>query len=356
MDTWIYPYRTPIFKALSGYVNLEVFFSLPRPFDHQDQVSPDNLGFRSTLGHKLLLLIPVHILFKRYDVYIVGQIGVQSLLAALFVLVLAKIKCRPLVLWTDYIETDYYRRHKKVKRVVGDLVARVYTRCCAAMFALGEYTRSYLAAISGGDDNILSYKQVVPEVCNPPPPRRDRAADYRHHTMLLCMSYLRKGKGLSLLIEAFKKVDCRSAILVMAGSGNEQSRLMQQSADCPRIKWAGYVEGADKAFLYDQADIFVCPSHHEPWGLVINEAMYYGLPVIVSDAAGASELISDNGIIFKAGELESLCAAMTKLLYDAKLRRRMGEKSRTYIANYGLDYGVRSFIEVIEYVLKRKIR
>ena len=355
-DTWLYPYRTPVFEALSRRVKLEVFFSIARPFDHQDLIRAAELKFENRVGKKLWLLIPFHILFRSYDVYIVGQIGAQSLLGALFVLLVARIKSRPLVLWTDYVETGYYRRHKRLKRVIGDWVARFYTRRCAALFALGEHTRNYLDRISAAETRILSYKQVVPEQCNAPPPRRDRPAELRGKTMVLCMSYLRKGKGLGLLIEAFKKIDEPSAVLIIAGVGDEQSRLLEQSADCPNIKLIGYVEGEDKAFWYDQAELFVLPSYHETWGLVVNEAMHYGLPVIVGDAAGACELVKDhaNGLIFKAGDMNSLCSAIKRLLRDADLRRQMGEKSRLGIANYGLDYGVRSFIEVIECALQPK--
>ena len=353
-DTWLYPYRTPIFEALSRLVRLEVFFSIARPFDHKDPVRVAELKFENRVGGKLSLFIPFHILFRSYDIYIVGQIGVQSLLGALFVLLVARIKAKPLVLWTDYVETGYYRHHKRLKRLVGDWVARFYTRRCAVLFALGEHTRSYLARISAAETRILSYKQVVPEQCNAPPPRRDRPAEYRGKTIVLCMSYLRKGKGLGLLIEAFKKIDEPSAVLVIAGVGAEQSRLLEQSADCPNIKLIGYVEGEDKAFWYDQAELFVLPSYHETWGLVVNEAMYYGLPVVVGDAAGACELIKDhgNGLIFKAGDMSSLRSAVKRLLHDADLRRQMGEKSRSSIADYGLDYGVRSFVEVIECALQ----
>lgn len=355
MDAWIYPYRTPIFEILSQRVNLEVFFSLPRPFDHRDDMSSQRLRFKSKTGQKFLFLIPFHILFRRYDVYIVGQIGVQSLLGALFVLLVARFRGKPLVLWTDYIETDYYRRRKKVKRFVGDRVAKFYTRRCSAMLALGEYTRRYLSAISGKEGKVVSCKQVVPEACNPPSPPRERPNAWRDKTIILSMSYFRKDKGLELLVDVFKKIDPSSALLIMAGSGEEEAKLMARAADDPRIEWTGHVEGADKAFLYSQADIFVLPTYHDTWGLVVNEAMYYGLPVIVSDAAGASELISDNGVVFKAGDLKALHSAMEKLLRNPDLRRRMGEKSRAYIANYGLDYGVRSFVEIIERVLGRKI-
>ncbi len=48
------------------------------------------------------------------------------------------------------------------------------------------------------------------------------------------------------------------------------------------------------------------PTLHDPWGLVINEAMYYGLPVVTTDAAGASDLIDGNGFVVTAGDKEML--------------------------------------------------
>lgn len=99
--------------------------------------------------------------------------------------------------------------------------------------------------------------------------------------------------------------------------------------------------------FYASADVLVVPSiptrtFREPWGLVVNEAMNQGTPVIASDAVGAAAggLVRDghNGLIVPAGDVDALARAMSRLALDEQLRRRLGEaaardvRSHTYEA------------------------
>jgi glycosyltransferase involved in cell wall biosynthesis len=86
----------------------------------------------------------------------------------------------------------------------------------------------------------------------------------------------------------------------------------------------------------------VLPSRlHETWGLVVNEAMNFALPVVVSDKVGcAPDLVQDgeNGFVVAAGQAEALAAAVRKLVESPDLRRTMGGRSRERIDrwHYGL--------------------
>jgi glycosyltransferase involved in cell wall biosynthesis len=97
---------------------------------------------------------------------------------------------------------------------------------------------------------------------------------------------------------------------------------------------------------YAAADVLVVPSimtrsFREPWGLVVNEAMNQGLPVIASDAVGAAAggLVRDgrNGLIVPAGDAVALAAALRRLAGDAALRERMGAAAKRDVAAYSFD-------------------
>ena len=79
------------------------------------------------------------------------------------------------------------------------------------------------------------------------------------------------------------------------------------------------------------------PSHTDPWGLVVNEAMACGLPVIASDAAGCTaDLVEDdwNGRVVRRGDVAQLASAMEELGRDSALRARMGNHSQERILRY----------------------
>ena len=91
---------------------------------------------------------------------------------------------------------------------------------------------------------------------------------------------------------------------------------------------------------YAMADLLVLPSSIEPWGLVVNEAMCFGLPVIVSDKVGAAaDLIRDgvNGFTYPVGQIEALAERLQMVLADEQVCQEMGRQSRAIIRRWGFD-------------------
>jgi glycosyltransferase involved in cell wall biosynthesis len=88
------------------------------------------------------------------------------------------------------------------------------------------------------------------------------------------------------------------------------------------------------------SDVFVLPSRREPWGLVVNEAMVCGLPVIVSDACGCvDDLVvpEQNGYVVPVDDVEGLAQVMTALAKDREKRVAMGEAARETIAPWVIE-------------------
>ncbi len=102
----------------------------------------------------------------------------------------------------------------------------------------------------------------------------------------------------------------------------------------------GRLEGDALLNAYAAADVFVLPSTFEPWGLVVNEAMAAGLPVIASAAVGcADDLIVDGetGVLIEAGSSSELATSMARLADDIGLRRAMSRAARRRIAPWTLE-------------------
>lgn len=353
MDTWAYPYRLPVFELIHRKVEIETFFSRPQSFDHLNEIDFENYSFKCYSGNWLFALIPIHLLWKKYDVYMVGQIGIESVIGAFFTLLVSALRNKPLVLWTDYIETDTYKRIKKIKRLAGDFIRTNFVRHCAAVIGFGSYTERYLKKIGPDNLRVFNMVQVVPEVCNRWPGDVEKPKQYKDKVVLLYMGYLRENKGVDFLIEVFRQMKRTDAMLIIAGSGKEEAKWKALAKGCKAIQFVGHVADEEKARCYLQADIFVLPTEHDTWGLVVNEAMYYGLPVVVSDAAGASDLITDNGIVFESGNRKALQEVLTRLIEDNGLREKMGANSKSHIAEYGSEYAANQFLKVITYVSEK---
>ena len=127
--------------------------------------------------------------------------------------------------------------------------------------------------------------------------------------------------------------------LVFVGDGAARAELEKQAgAIVPgTILFPGFAQREPLASYYALAEMFVFPTHSDPWGLVVNEAMACGLPIISTNAAGCSaDLVQDqgNGCVVQAGEIQPLASAMQELAGNTELRIQMGQRSRERILRY----------------------
>lgn len=164
---------------------------------------------------------------------------------------------------------------------------------------------------------------------------RDRAVLY--------VGRLEYDKGIQQLLSAFDHAagqydDLR---LIIAGDGTLRS-CVEAIAARPdsHVTYLGHLVGDDVWRAYLAADLLVLPSLFEPWGLVVNEAMACGLPVIVSDRVGcADDLVrhDETGIVVEAGSELALTSAILRLARDTSARVHMGHAAEQLISNWTLE-------------------
>ncbi len=158
------------------------------------------------------------------------------------------------------------------------------------------------------------------------------------------------------LLEAYARVAADLPVaLVFLGEGNERRRLEVEAIrrGLAHVFITGFVNQGEISRYYAAADLLVLPSSHEPWGLVLNEGMCFGLPVVASDAVGAApDLVhpGENGFVYPVGDVEALAGALRTLLEDPARRARMGVRSREIVAAYSYDADVRGILEALRRV------
>ena len=125
--------------------------------------------------------------------------------------------------------------------------------------------------------------------------------------------------------------------LVLAGNGEMQAELEQLVADLPNVVMPGFINQQEMPMLLGACDIFVLPSEDEPWGLIVNEAMCAGLPVVVSSEVGCvPDLVKngENGQTVEARDIEGLTNALRPIVADPILRKAMSARSRELIEGW----------------------
>jgi glycosyltransferase involved in cell wall biosynthesis len=142
--------------------------------------------------------------------------------------------------------------------------------------------------------------------------------------------------------------------LVLLGDGAQRSELEKLRselglADC--VQMPGFKQYEELPFYYAHAGAFIHASTTEQWGLVVNEAMASGLPVLVSNRCGcAADLVKDgeNGWTFDPIDEVQIADLMLRISSDEDALERMGSRSRKIIAEWGPDRfasGVKSAVE-----------
>ena len=141
---------------------------------------------------------------------------------------------------------------------------------------------------------------VLRRVALAPPPEAPR---------FLYVGRLSSEKGLEVLLRAFARVlvSAQAACLVLAGGGPQRIELellTEALGLAASTKFVGPRDAVELGDEYLRATCLVLPSIREPWGLVVNEALAYGCPVVVSNRCGCvPELVSEGvtGFAFRAG-------------------------------------------------------
>jgi len=179
--------------------------------------------------------------------------------------------------------------------------------------------------------------------------------------LVLFLSKLTAKKRADDLIRAFAVIERQfaNARLVIAGSGAQAEQLRNLAADLnlERLVFVGFHNQSELPGLYAACDVFVLPSANEPWGLVVNEAMAAGLPVIVSDEVGAApDLVEGKGtgIVFPCGNVTALAQALATLIASLDLRKRLGVAASRLIDDWDVSVCAKDIGAAVHAVAARR--
>ena len=172
---------------------------------------------------------------------------------------------------------------------------------------------------------------------------------------LLFAGQMIERKGIDLLLRAFERtvengIDAQLDLVGREGFLPQwMSELGPQTRD--RITWHGFQQPSALPKLFGESDVFVLPSRHDGWGVVVNEALGAGLPIISTTAVGAaSDLLSDGsaGILVEPESISALEDAIRCLALDKKKRSRMSLAAFAKSETLSPESTVKRWLEVIE--------
>ncbi len=354
ITNYLPPYRVPLYRLLHERHGVEVHCfggeggyvaSADRDLERQLAEAP----------------FPAHLLERQADagrvagesdaviVALTGRVAVPSAWYG------ARQSKLPFILWASLW------RHPLTLAHVASLpfMRRVY-READAVLTYGNHVSRYVIRNRRSDRNVIVAPQAVePELFAQRVSAEDVAAFRRdaglppEGPLVLFAGRLVPEKGVEVLLRAWRRLDVPGATLALAGDGP------LRGPDEPGVRFLGRVPRERLPVAYTASSAVVVPSlatrrFLEPWGLVCNEAMHAGRPVIASAAVGAAAgglvVHGASGLVTRAGHEQELTGAIRQLLTDDDLRRAMGDRARAIVAPYNYDAAATAFHEALRAV------
>jgi glycosyltransferase involved in cell wall biosynthesis len=351
----IAPYRIPVFNALASHPELDLHVVFLAETDKSlrqwrvyreeirfsYQILPSwrwRLGKNNFLGNRglwaALDTTSPHVVIC----------GGYNYFASWEALLWARRRRVRFVLWSESNQYDARRKRSWIEAL------KVYfLRHCDRFVVPGKASFEYLTSLGSpaadirvapnAVDNRLFASEAEIAHANATAVRQKLKLPPRY---ILFVGRLVPEKGVFDLLQAYAGLESavKSEVgLVFAGDGVSRQELMQRAkASSPgTVSFPGFAQREDVAGLYALAELLVLPTHTDPWGLVVNEAMACGLPVIVSSVAGSSsDLVEDgwNGYVVPPRDPEKLRFAIDAILRQPELKRRMSLHSLERIQRY----------------------
>jgi glycosyltransferase involved in cell wall biosynthesis len=179
--------------------------------------------------------------------------------------------------------------------------------------------------------------------------------------VILFASKLQHRKHCDHLLEAYQRLLARDGhgvvpYLVIVGDGAARAELESAAAGLEGVRFCGFRNQSELPRFFDLASVFVLPSRHEPWGLIVNEVMNAGRAVIVSDDVGSYPDLITNGVegfVYPVGDVGALTEALGKVVDTPGLAERMGESALARISGWGFEQDVAGLRQAVAALTKK---
>lgn len=351
----ISPYRIPVFNALAHHrdIDLHVIFLAETDLTQREwNICKDEIHFsyqvlpswRRRYGKQSILLnrgLVAALEDTRPDVILCGG---YNYMASWQAQAWAHKHGIPFLAWVESTAIDQRGNHKIIESL-----KKKFINGCSGFVVPGRSSAEYIYGFGISQENVFIAPNAVDNdfFSARSASVRENASFYRKRLQLpdrffLYVGRLIREKGIFDLLQAYRLLPekTRSEIgIVFVGSGPARSELQEHAAELnlANIRFVGFAQKEELPFYYGLAEAFILPTHTDPWGLVVNEAMACGLPVIVTKVAGcAADLVEDqcNGFLVPAHEPIHLASILETTAHNSKIRLSMELHSREIIAGY----------------------
>jgi poly(glycerol-phosphate) alpha-glucosyltransferase len=344
------PYQRDIFRAMaaSPEISLKVYYleaAAPDSPWPEEPLQPYEMilhgRYVSVAGNRF------HVVTEHPNLRECRAVILNNLTSSLAQYLLrSNIQDRKLLFWGEALRDQESNARRLIQHLVAGRLRNV-----SAIVAIGtEAEKSYRLRFP----SVPIYN--IPYHCNLQPFMDSRASFDRSRSavrFLFCGQMIAR-KGVDILVRAFDLLIRKGldAELILTGREADLEKILQQIPDSTKqkISYEGFSDPKDLPQIFSRADVFVLPSRYDGWGVVVNQAIGAGLPVICSDAVGAGyDLVESgrNGFRVPAGEIDRLASAMESFITQPNLLAEFGQRSSEIARHWTPEKGAQRWVTVL---------
>lgn len=355
------PYRVKFFSQLGKLVDLTVLYELHNASNRDSSWKAEDveLTYKEVFLKSIKVTADGSISFDvfsylndEYDFIVIGTHGTPTAKLAIFYM---RARGIPYILNLDGMLSEELNQ----KSLLNRLLRKLLLQGACAYLTSGRDTDLYLQKL-GIDIAAKCYHYHFSSVDNKDivdnndfftKKQIKNSLDFKEKAIVMCVARFIPKKGIDMLLRAFACLKRRdTALVIIGGDGTVYDYVLNGIDDEVRshIYFPGFMDKYKLAQYYRASDLFVLPTHHDEWGLVVNEAMANGLPIITTDKCGAGlEIIKDdeNGFLVKDNDEAGLGHKINYLLNNKNIRQYMSENNIKIAHQYTIDMMVKDHVK-----------
>lgn len=355
------PYRVQFFQELSRYCDLTVLYEKRKASDRNDKWVNEisDKGYREIYLKAVYekedsAFCPEVSKYLNKNMFDIFVIGVYSTLTGMWAIRRLKRKKIPYVLNCDGgfpAESEASFKYRLKKYLLGG---------AAFWLSTGKQSDEYLVHYGADRNKIFQYhfSSVMKEEVLASVLTKEQKEVYRNKLQLqgekiiVSVGQFIFRKGYDILFKAAKGLPKQWGIYIIGGlPGEEYCRLVTELG-LDNIHFVEFKTKPELLEYYCAADCMVLPTREDIWGLVVNEAMAAGLPVVTTNRCVAGlEMVRENGRIVPVEDAEMLREALISVVIDSD-GQEMGRKSLEIAGQYTIEHMAEEHAQIFSYILE----
>ncbi|MCQ2387500.1 MAG: glycosyltransferase family 4 protein [Clostridia bacterium] len=352
------PYRVNFFNELGKYCDLTVVFEKPASDERDDSWKKFNFenfngiimkGKPKNVDSAFCKEVKKYVLDKSFDKIVCCDYSTPTGIYAIIKMKLHHVKY--------YLEAD--GAFKGNGKGLKEKFKRFLIKGAVGCFSTSKITDEYYEFYGAKKDRIYRYsftslfeKDIASDILSLKEKQNTKnKLGIKEEKVVLSIGQFIKRKGFDVLLKASKSFSENVGVYFVGGLPTEEYTNFVEENKLKNIHFVGFKEKQDLKDYYQVADVFVLPTREDIWGLVINEAMACGLPVVTTDMciAGLALVENDkNGYIVPVDDEKSLAEKINYILSNDLSKEKMAEYSLNKIRQYTFENMAREHIKILK--------